>query len=527
MAEKTPEAVRGGNGLITAGLVIAALVAAGAYLGLRDDGTLTEDQTAALTEPGSDPDVSAPTDTKADRGASAPSDTPEAPAEDEPQSAEVAPPGPSIDEVRVDGGGILVVAGRAQPGSEVEVLIDGTVVTSATVDTSGAFAAVGSVDEARIARTLTLREGTGDDARLADEEIILAPTAPEASSVADASGPGAAAETDTMVEVETSVAPDTAAALETMAELDTVAAPETAAELDTETAPDSAAELDTDVAVSVPQEDSMPVVADASAPTQSDDAGTTSETTTESDLDDTTEVAAAAPVATREPQTEETVDVAVPELFGGAANVATELADKAAPSQDPQVATDETTATQSAEQRDIAVLRSDREGVSLVGTAPATSVELDTIGYSDTGNVELGGRAAVGSVEIRAYLNNRVVAQLPVDANGTWRGEVPDVDAGVYTLRVDAVTDDGTVASRIETPFKREEPAVLAAATAAAADGVVRAVTVQAGDTLWAIARERYGEGLLYVQVFEANRTAIRDPDLIFPGQVFDLPVQQ
>ena len=77
--------------------------------------------------------------------------------------------------------------------------------------------------------------------------------------------------------------------------------------------------------------------------------------------------------------------------------------------------------------------------------------------------------------------------------------------------------------SRLETPFKREAPAVLAAATEAR-DGSVKAVTVQAGDTLWAIARDRYGEGVLYVRVFEANRSAIRDPDLIYPGQVFDLP---
>ena len=42
--------------------------------------------------------------------------------------------------------------------------------------------------------------------------------------------------------------------------------------------------------------------------------------------------------------------------------------------------------------------------------------------------------------------------------------------------------------------------------------------------TLWGIARDNYGEGILYVRVFEANRGAIRDPDLIYPGQVFDLP---
>ena len=102
---------------------------------------------------------------------------------------------------------------------------------------------------------------------------------------------------------------------------------------------------------------------------------------------------------------------------------------------------------------------------------------------------------------------------------------MPEIDTGIYTLRVDAVDAEGDVVSRIETPFKREEPAVLAAAIAGP-EGPARAVTVQAGDTLWAIARDRYGEGLLYVQVFDANRDSIRDPDLIYPGQVFDLPIE-
>jgi len=52
----------------------------------------------------------------------------------------------------------------------------------------------------------------------------------------------------------------------------------------------------------------------------------------------------------------------------------------------------------------------------------------------------------------------------------------------------------------------------------------VSVVTVQPGFTLWGIARETYGEGMLYVKVYEANRDQIRDPDLIYPGQVFELP---
>ncbi len=50
-------------------------------------------------------------------------------------------------------------------------------------------------------------------------------------------------------------------------------------------------------------------------------------------------------------------------------------------------------------------------------------------------------------------------------------------------------------------------------------------ITVQPGFTLWGIAQERYGDGVLFVQVFEANADKIRDPDLIYPGQVFTVPV--
>ena len=58
-----------------------------------------------------------------------------------------------------------------------------------------------------------------------------------------------------------------------------------------------------------------------------------------------------------------------------------------------------------------------------------------------------------------------------------------------------------------------------------AASGVeIGVVTVQPGFTLWAIAREKYGKGDLYVRVFEANRERIKDPDLIYPGQVFTVP---
>ncbi|WP_246044038.1 LysM peptidoglycan-binding domain-containing protein [Ruegeria sediminis] len=182
----------------------------------------------------------------------------------------------------------------------------------------------------------------------------------------------------------------------------------------------------------------------------------------------------------------------------------------------------------------IAVLRSGESGVELIqapaaqAEAPPEPVALDTIGYSDTGEVQLTGRAQDGAV-VRLYLNNRRVMDLPSDQQGKWRGEIDGIEPGVYTLRLDAVDEQGEVVGRLETPFKREpietlQPQPSADNGAEEPQPAIRAVTVQKGDTLWAISRERYGDGILYVRVFEANKDAIRDPDLIYPGQVFTIP---
>jgi nucleoid-associated protein YgaU len=44
------------------------------------------------------------------------------------------------------------------------------------------------------------------------------------------------------------------------------------------------------------------------------------------------------------------------------------------------------------------------------------------------------------------------------------------------------------------------------------------------GDNLWNIARAHYGEGWRHTMIFEANKDQIRNPHLIYPGQVFSIP---
>lgn len=48
--------------------------------------------------------------------------------------------------------------------------------------------------------------------------------------------------------------------------------------------------------------------------------------------------------------------------------------------------------------------------------------------------------------------------------------------------------------------------------------------TVVKGDCLWKIAKTHLGEGIRWGEIYEANRDQIRDPNLIYPDQVFEIP---
>ena len=55
-------------------------------------------------------------------------------------------------------------------------------------------------------------------------------------------------------------------------------------------------------------------------------------------------------------------------------------------------------------------------------------------------------------------------------------------------------------------------------------DGPIGAYTVVKGDSLWKIAKGVYGNGAMWKAIYEANKDLINDPNLIFVGQVLDMP---
>lgn len=350
----------------------------------------------------------------------------------DPAPAAVDPVLPSFDVVRVSPEGDAVIAGQAEPRSEILIRVDEAQAASTMADAQGKFVALFTLVPSAVPRILTLQSVLSDGKTLASaDSVVLAPTpAPPPVALAEAADPA-------------TVAADPAAE-----------------------ATDPAAEVVAAEAAAAPAEAPAAEV-----------------------------VAAADPVA----------DAPAPADAEGAA---------AAPEPAPQAA----------------LLLSDG-GVRVLQAAGGEDIDprnvtIDAISYSTKGDVQLSGRGQSEGF-VRLYIDNEPLMDTEIAPDGTWGGTLPAVAAGQYVLRADQLDAQGEVLSRYETPFQRESPEVLAAAAPEGADAPMAAkITVQPGFTLWGIAKQNYGSGVMYVQVYEANKQMIGDPDLIYPGQVFNVPVR-
>lgn len=152
------------------------------------------------------------------------------------------------------------------------------------------------------------------------------------------------------------------------------------------------------------------------------------------------------------------------------------------------------------------------------GPAGSGRLSVDSIDYAPDGSLLLAGRGDAGNA-IRAYVNNGPIGDTEVVSNGLWRlRPEADIPTGPSTLRIDQISPQGKVTQRLELPFAR----ATAEQIGLAPEG--NRVVVQPGNSLWRIARRAYGGGIQYTVIYRANAEQIRDPDLIYPGQVFTLP---
>ena len=147
------------------------------------------------------------------------------------------------------------------------------------------------------------------------------------------------------------------------------------------------------------------------------------------------------------------------------------------------------------------------------------SLSLDTVDYGDGGAPVFTGRS-LPRVDVRLYLDGKFVSSVRANDSGRWI--VPlnatKLSPGNHMVRLDQVIGDGQVQLRVEQPFEAGQQIDRTRASS----GVI----VRPGNTLWQIARQLYGSGIRYTLIFRENSDQIRDPDKIYPGQLFKLPIE-
>jgi nucleoid-associated protein YgaU len=191
----------------------------------------------------------------------------------------------------------------------------------------------------------------------------------------------------------------------------------------------------------------------------------------------------------------------------------------------------------------------------------AGAVVVEAVEAEPGGKLHVSGRARPGAA-VRLYLNDSFVASATAGTDGRLSVTINEgVAPGNYRVRLDEIeSNSSAVHARAEVPFNVPDTMVTASVPAQAAapnrpdsaaapqqpqlaaatatilpDGgspstvvvpKITTTTVSRGDSLWRISRLTYGAGTRYAVIYKANREQIRNPNLIYPGQVFVIPTR-
>lgn len=465
---------------------------------------------------------------------------PAAPAADAAQAPSGAP---TFDVLRVEPDGSAVVAGKAQPGSKLEILSNGKVIAQTTIDGSGDFAAVFDNPLPPGDHELVLRSTDASGKATQSEEVatVSVPNGKAGELLAMVSKPGEASRVLAMPEAAPSALQPpqaaqpgqsaTAAATTTPAPAASTPAPSAAAAPLTSTVQVTAVEFEGSkifVAGSAPAASSVRALVDDKEIGKS-----TTEASGHFVIEGNVDLSVGSHIITvEELNADGTVKVRVRVPFERPQTDQATVAMQA-PSATPSAAT----TTAPAENQSTA---SDRAAFEKLRTDVAKAFGILSNLYKDQATPALdqaiAGRSAV-VIGLKSLSEFRTAAgtepsftafagdiaakarQLLTSVEA-WPNDVAGIGKGIATL-ASRLADLHIIAPPAPAPQAPAGPQTFEQPPLAESQN---SVIIRRGDTLWQISRRVYGQGVSYTTIYLANEDQIKNPDLIEPGQIFGVP---
>jgi nucleoid-associated protein YgaU len=158
------------------------------------------------------------------------------------------------------------------------------------------------------------------------------------------------------------------------------------------------------------------------------------------------------------------------------------------------------------------------------------ALTVGTVDYDKVGRMTVQGKAPPGA-DVSVDVDGKAVGSAKADAAGNWRlNTAPGAATGGARIGATANFADGGKLATGSVAGRTPSAPLLRVSLPFAPMGLVkefprgRLVVVQPGNSLWRIARRTYGDGVRYTVIYAANAGQIRNPDLIYPGQIFHAP---
>ena len=149
----------------------------------------------------------------------------------------------------------------------------------------------------------------------------------------------------------------------------------------------------------------------------------------------------------------------------------------------------------------------------LNNTNNTSSLFLDIVEFDENKSLTITGRAAPNS-DIKIFLTENLKAETTSNKNGKWSVKFDNLNFLGYDLEITTNLDNQLVKLKTKIFKKKIDPQIF----------LERQVIVQNGNSLWRIARKTLGGGIFYSEIYKNNADKITNPNLIFPGQVFNIP---